>query len=708
MLLGFAILVWGWSTGLLMAAAPLAVVLESACRMRRRWEFTHADYQKIWNGCLILLLASVVFAVGYSRSLLDAGANNEVGPEAREAATQAAKSALLFFQWLPLVFAPVAVSVALGGHWILPATVFSWIARRHRAASHPRHIDRFAVHVAPLSAYLALVLFAASTSNIRHSAFFALMVLMAAWALWPYRSRRARAWSWLSVLLLAGGLGFAGQLGIIQIQRIISNLDNFVTQRLSRSHTNPFESRTMIGSVGRLKGSGRIVLRLTTTNDAPVELLRQASYDSFVFSTWVVGSRSDRGRTNLAWRTIIDENLPGSWRLVRAPRPEIGAIRLTHFTQGAATLLPLPNGSVNLEELRVGQLSRSGFGCVRAGDVPNLLDYQVSYCSGSSLDDPPTDRDRAIPAEERAAVNEIAAQLRLLSHRAEADNVALAVLGDFFVRNFKYSTYLEGVSDAAAKRSPVSDFLLRHRSGHCEYFATATCLLLRAAGIPTRYALGYSVSERAGRNNYIVRDRHAHAWCLVWSDQDKCWHDFDTTPPSWLEVESGRSSAWEPIGDMGSRVWLEYARWREGRSELSRYAIYFLSGVLVLFFLRLFLKTRRQTRLAEGLGGRSPFQPLGMNSEYYQVERTLARAGLARRPDETQRRWVERILSAAGDRGPDLMELVEFHYRLRFDPSGLPAEDRAKLRERAADYVAWWSGAQRQSLSRVTPTAAKS
>ena len=62
----------------------------------------------------------------------------------------------------------------------------------------------------------------------------------------------------------------------------------------------------------------------------------------------------------------------------------------------------------------------------------------------------------------------------------------------------------------------MSRFLLRTRSGHCEYFATATVLLLRQLGIPARYAVGYAVHEATGRK-YVVRQRDAHAWCLVWN-----------------------------------------------------------------------------------------------------------------------------------------------------------------------------------------------
>ena len=43
----------------------------------------------------------------------------------------------------------------------------------------------------------------------------------------------------------------------------------------------------------------------------------------------------------------------------------------------------------------------------------------------------------------------------------------------------------------------MTRFLCEHRTGHCEYFATATTLLLRAAKIPARYAVGYAKPRTA-------------------------------------------------------------------------------------------------------------------------------------------------------------------------------------------------------------------
>ena len=66
--------------------------------------------------------------------------------------------------------------------------------------------------------------------------------------------------------------------------------------------------------------------------------------------------------------------------------------------------------------------------------------------------------------------------------------------------------------------TPLSRFLLKTRAGHCEYFATATVLLLRELGIPARYAVGYAVHETS-RQRLRRALRDAHAWCLVWNEQ---------------------------------------------------------------------------------------------------------------------------------------------------------------------------------------------
>ena len=104
---------------------------------------------------------------------------------------------------------------------------------------------------------------------------------------------------------------------------------------------------------------------------------------------------------------------------------------------------------------------------------------------------------------------------------------------------------------------PIASFLLStpEEDGHCEFFATAACVLLRGVGVPTRYVTGYYVHEGAGGTTMIVRQRDAHAWCQAWIDGTG-WITVDATPgdgrPDALEndtpVEPWRR-VWERIQD---------------------------------------------------------------------------------------------------------------------------------------------------------------
>src|SRR5207247_1729028 len=77
------------------------------------------------------------------------------------------------------------------------------------------------------------------------------------------------------------------------------------------------------------------------------------------------------------------------------------------------------------------------------------------------LDGPPTDLDLGALAGESVAVSRVAADLGLVG-RPPAER--LATVAAFFRTRFRYSTY----ADRPLGRSPLEDFLLRGRSGHCE------------------------------------------------------------------------------------------------------------------------------------------------------------------------------------------------------------------------------------------------
>lgn len=76
----------------------------------------------------------------------------------------------------------------------------------------------------------------------------------------------------------------------------------------------------------------------------------------------------------------------------------------------------------------------------------------------------------------------------------------------------------------------IGDFILNHKSGYCEHFATAFILLARASNIPSRLVSGF-VSTEWNKNlkYYIVRAKDAHAWAEVYINNT--WIRVDPTPP---------------------------------------------------------------------------------------------------------------------------------------------------------------------------------
>lgn len=98
---------------------------------------------------------------------------------------------------------------------------------------------------------------------------------------------------------------------------------------------------------------------------------------------------------------------------------------------------------------------------------------------------------------------------------------------DELLANYRYSLDPTAVS--------IEDFVVNHRTGYCEHFATAMALLLRSEGVPARLISGFVATEWNNASGYlIVRARDAHTWVEV-LDGDT-WIRYDPTPGSFQQV----------------------------------------------------------------------------------------------------------------------------------------------------------------------------
>jgi transglutaminase-like putative cysteine protease len=271
-----------------------------------------------------------------------------------------------------------------------------------------------------------------------------------------------------------------------------------------------------------------------------------------------------------------------------------------------------------------------------------------------------------------------------------------------------------------ANDDPVEDFLFNRKQGHCEYYATALALMLRAVDIPSRLVNGFKgggVNRLTGE--FYVEQRHAHAWVEALIDGG--WVTLDATPAaarsesvaglapailSWndllntlkeqwsasfvsMDVDKQQRQFYGPIkntlaatwdslkgdgdalgGDRGSlREFLASPKnWFSWQGGLATAVI--LSTMLLAVWLVRKLWTSRGTTQSSGRRNRTVEQ---VRVEFYERFRRLCSAlGLVRSESETEREFLVALngefqaeLSAAGlERVPG--DLVDSFYAVRF------------------------------------------
>ena len=681
LLLGAALCFWGWQTGYLAVGAALAAVLESARWIKARWDFTDQDFRRIWVFCVLLLLAVAVYAFTASggpaefRGFLQ----NPNFAAQRTAGATSARAGAAWLRSLPLVFFLfVAAQTFNSREGIPPETIWLLMHWRWQKARKPDRASPAAQNVNVTYPYFAACLFAASFRTHEDGAFFRGLCALLGWALWPQRARRFGVVIWASALAVAVGLGYAGQIGILLSFRLLDNYNPQWFSRTAGGGADPMRSKPALGHIGRLKLSGKIVIRLEPKegSQAPA-LLREASYRTYRTGVWLSEVAKDK------FEPVLEDTNHTTWFLLPG-KTNSAAVSLGCYLAGGTGLLPLPAGSGRLENLPAWDLKLSALGAVLA-DGPGLVVFDALYGPGEKIDSPGnTNEDLAVPARETNALNQVIAELQL---KPQNRKQALRALAGFFqdTDKFAYSTWQGLGTLSSTNETPLSRFLLRTRSGHCEYFATATVLVLRQLGIPARYAVGYAVHECSGRK-YVVRQRDAHAWCLVWNENARTWQDFDTTPASWVEEEVKRASSMQFWSDLWSRMLFEFARFRWGQTHLRQYLLWALAPILALLLFQIIFRSRRQRRARRLGDSRATALWPGLDSEFYQVERRLAQRGAGRLPSEPLSGWLLRAMTdpALAEVRTPLRELLRLHYRYRFDPQGLTQADREALRRQAS------------------------
>lgn len=92
----------------------------------------------------------------------------------------------------------------------------------------------------------------------------------------------------------------------------------------------------------------------------------------------------------------------------------------------------------------------------------------------------------------------------------------------------------------------IDYFLFEGKEGYCTYYASTMAVMLRLAGIPSRYVEGFLVkSEGQGTKIYNILDKNAHAWVEAYFGEFG-WVTFEPTP-AYEQVEPWKSWADDSI-----------------------------------------------------------------------------------------------------------------------------------------------------------------
>jgi protein-glutamine gamma-glutamyltransferase len=555
---------------------------------------------------------------------------------------------------------------AYGSSEKIPLSVFSWFLRR----SPERALARKSINISFL--YFGLCLIAASATGQATPQFYPALALLIAMALMSGRPRRIPQPLWIVMIAL---VALAGHVGHQQLRILHSNVEGALARwfiSLFSRQYNLNESRTAIGRIGRIQLSGRIVYRVRPEagQSAPA-LLRDASYDTYRSGTW-------RGTENEFAQVFVDTN---EIAVLQPPKKLNFAVHIAGYLRRGRGQLALPQGAYELHDFPA-VLETNRFGVAKVQEGPGLLNLLAYYGPGKTIDAEPTDADLDIPAVEEEAFWATARELQL---DGKSEREKLRIIREFFANNFSYSLEITRKHiDRSGQRTPLGQFLTTTRSGHCEYFGSATVLLLRAAGIPARYATGYVVDDSTKKDKtFLVRERDAHAWTLVYRKDKGVWEDLDTTPGS-DRAEAFKAPAWEPISDFFAQIKYLFSKWRWGKTTSTTYLKWMLVPLVVFLVWRIVSNKRR--RAASGRGGIDETVWPGLDSELYWLSEKLSPAGLGRQPGELLEEWQKRLDHAIPD-SESLSHIFQLHRRLRFDPLGVTPEDRRVLKVEVQQFV---------------------
>ncbi|MGB1799220.1 MAG: transglutaminase-like domain-containing protein, partial [Gammaproteobacteria bacterium] len=510
-----SLLVWGWQTELLLYAIVMGILLELPYFVKWRIDFSDKDINQLADlSGIVFFIAIVYIFINYEF-----------------------QGIYKILELVPFALIIIMLAQNYGVQNSIKTSALFISVRRLGEKADTNILYRINISLP----YVFLCLISASSGHKHDYVFFIISSLIIAWTLSSLRSKHYSLIHWFTPIIAVVALSFLMQQGLKDLQKEAEAFFFQLFEQYGFKSTDPEKTSTAIGSLGRLKLSDRIVFRIETDEQFSETVnFHETSYSRYEFGSW----KNPKGEFDIIEKTPNKKE----WRL-NSELKDKETFDVSIYLQDDGSVIPVPDNINSLSGKGLIQVETNIHGSTRIEASKGWVSYRIGASNKVLMDNKPVADDLEIPQAYANDFKQLAEQLELYS---KTPNEVIATIKKYFRENFYYSITQ---NQRYTRGQYLTKFLFKDKKGHCEYFATATALLLREAGIPARYAIGYSVMEyNTWQEMYLVRARHAHAWTKYYLNGK--WHNIDTTPSIWAPMEAADKTFLEPIIDFFS--WLRY------------------------------------------------------------------------------------------------------------------------------------------------------
>ncbi|MBN2341088.1 MAG: DUF3488 domain-containing protein [Deltaproteobacteria bacterium] len=188
--------------------------------------------------------------------------------------------------------------------------------------------------------------------------------------------------------------------------------------------------------------------------------------------------------------------------------------------------------------LRYQRLQINPMGVIKYNDAKRVGIRYTAMVDGSPvISDTVSDMSPflRVPAE----TENVAALAAAWSGNASTAEQQIRNILTHFFKEYRYTKVISADERSDALNTNILEqFLFDYKRGTCEHYATATTIMFRTLGIPSRFVTGFSGARWNPIGEYYTVDANAaHAWTEVYVNG--MWHTVDATPQAGGTGNSG-------------------------------------------------------------------------------------------------------------------------------------------------------------------------